>query len=90
MDAIENGHLRIVELLIENALKFNNIDVNVKNKCGTTIWHDAIFNGHEKIVELLIENSVKLNVDLNAKCKQGKTGFHYACYACSLGRDSNE
>ena len=31
------------------------------------------------IVEMLITNSKDFNIDLNAKTKYGKTGFHLAC-----------
>ena len=32
------------------------------------------------IAKLLIEKSNELNIDLNAKNKEGQTGFHISCY----------
>ena len=55
-----------------------NIDWNIKDKNGRTLFHLACGNGNSKIVWMLIQKSVAFNIDLNAKDKYGWTAFHVA------------
>ena len=53
--ASENGHEKVVELLL-NFAPANNIDINIlfaKDENGRTPLHWASKYGHEKVVELL-------------------------------------
>jgi ankyrin repeat protein len=58
MYAASNGHLDVVEVLIEN-----NADVNAKPYYSNqTALYSAVLNGHVEIAELLIRNSAEMNI----------------------------
>ena len=54
------------------------VDINVKNNFGETIFHLACMYSRYNIVEFLLKNS-NLNIDTNAKDNAGSTGFSLAC-----------
>ena len=54
------------------------IDLNCKDKCGNTCFHDACDFGCFKIVDMMIEHSESLELDLKAKNSDGKTGYQLA------------
>ncbi|WP_010598281.1 ankyrin repeat domain-containing protein [Rickettsiella massiliensis] len=68
--AAENGHLAVVEALIENGAQ-----VNVQDIFGRTPLHWAAENGHVGVVEKLIENGA--NVD-SKDISSDKTPLHWA------------
>ena len=76
--ACENGHLKMVEMLIQKSTKFN-IDFNAKDEHGSTSFHYACEKGDSKIAEMLIQKSSEFNIDLNARHEDGKTAFQNAC-----------
>ena len=43
-----------------------------------TVFHLACMKNYTGIAELLIEKSNELNIDLNAKNKEGQTALHVA------------
>ena len=63
--ACEKGHSKMVKVLIQKSAEFN-IDLNAKDKFGTTIFHQACMDGWSKIAEILIQNSAEFNINLNA------------------------
>jgi ankyrin repeat protein len=67
--AAGNGHLEVVKQAIADG-----IDVNTKDKNGTTPLHLAAIQGHTEIAELLIANGA----DVNAKDDGGLTPLHQA------------
>ena len=69
--ACENGHLPIVQYLIEK----QNIDINIKNKYERPPLHCACFHGHLPIVEYLISKGA----NVKAKDEFGDYIIHYAC-----------
>jgi ankyrin repeat protein len=71
--AAGNGHLEVVKQSIVDG-----VDVNTKDKYGTTPLHKAAGRGHKEIAELLIANGA----DVNATDKQdAETPLHWAAYA---------
>ena len=54
------------------------IDLNCKDKCGNTCFHDACDFGCFKIVDMMIDHSESLELDLKAKNSDGKTGYQLA------------
>jgi serine/threonine-protein phosphatase 6 regulatory ankyrin repeat subunit B len=66
LDAARLGNTKIIE-----ALLFEGIDVNVKDKDGWTALMWATYKCHYDIVELLL----KSGVDINMKNDNGKTAF---------------
>ena len=82
-----NGHVNIVEMLIDKSEKEKDnpftkslrFDFTAKNNFGQTGFHLACGVGHTKVVELLIDRSESLKFDLAAKNVNGHTGFHLAC-----------
>ena len=73
--ACERDRIEIAELLIKNSDE-KNILLNVKVDFGWSGFHLACKSGRERIVQLLINNAGSL--DLNAKSKDGRTGFQLA------------
>ena len=69
--ASENGHLSIVEYLIEK----QNIDKDIKGRYGKTPLHYACLNGHLPIVKYLISKGSNVEAIDSHK----KTPLHYAC-----------
>ena len=71
--ACRKGHSKMVEMLIQNPVKFN-IELNaIKTYCGKTAFHWACNNGHSKIAEILMQKSTELNIELNTKDNTGRT-----------------
>ncbi len=68
MGASMNGHLEIVELLIEKGADVND------NIIGTTVLMCASLNGHIEIVEFLIDNGA----DVNVRDSRGSNVLKYA------------
>jgi ankyrin repeat protein len=66
LDAARLGNTRIIE-----ALLFEGIDVNVKDKDGWTALMWAAYKCHYDIVDLLLKNGA----DINMKNENGKTAF---------------
>ena len=73
--ACERDRIEIVELLIKNSDE-KNIFLNAKDDFGWTGFHLACKSGRKRIVQLLINNPECM--DLNAKSKDGRTGFQLA------------
>lgn len=69
--AIQNGHISIVQLLINADARTNRPDIN-----GATPLCIAADNGHTEIAELLINN----RANVNHKDNQGWTPLCYAAY----------
>ena len=57
--ACENGHLKIVENLVQKSIEFN-INLNATTIRGKTGYDYAIENGHTKIVDMLRQKSMYL------------------------------
>ena len=57
-------------------MKDTRLDINSKNKNGSTPFHLACINGHLAILEILIKD---IRLKINSKDNDGNTGFHYAC-----------
>ena len=74
--ACQNGDLRAVKKLINEA-----IDVNFKDKNGYTALMYACTLGHDKIVKYLLNAP---GIDVNLKNERGSTAL---MYACSEGND---
>ena len=55
--ATENGHLKAVEVLLEN-----NALISVRNKLGWTAFHHAAFYGHEEIVEAMVKHGGDVDI----------------------------
>jgi ankyrin repeat protein len=70
--AIENGHVKLAEYLIEKGA-----DVNVAAKNGLTPLHIAAFNGLSDLVGLLIEKGAIVNVSTT----NGLSPLHMAAIA---------
>lgn len=66
LDAARIGNAKILE-----ALLFEGIDVNVKDKDGWTALMWAAYKCHYEIVDLLLKNGA----DINMKDDNGKTAF---------------
>ena len=69
IDAVENGHAKIVKLLLQN-----NVDVNVQGYNERTLLILASRNGHIEIVQLLIN----AGADITIKDRSKKTALEYA------------
>ena len=69
--ASQNGHLLIVQYLIEK----QNVDKDIKGHSNRTPLHYASQGGHLPIVEYLLSKGA----DIGATDKEGKTALHYAC-----------
>jgi ankyrin repeat protein len=69
--AVFNGHMEIVNLLLEKGA-----DVNLKDNFGTTPLKSAALNGHMRIVKLLLEKGA----DVNLTDKYDKTPLHWAVF----------
>jgi len=67
--AAGNGHLEVVQLLVERGA-----NVSAQDVLGWTPLHVAAGNGHSDVVEFLIGKGV----DVNAKDRYGRTPLHYA------------
>ena len=66
--ACEEGHVKIVELLIKDSVEFN-FDLNAKDSNGNSGYHLACrwqrskFN--DPVIKLIFDNSAEFNIDLN-------------------------
>jgi len=67
--ASENGHIEIVEVLLDNGA-----DVNAYNNYGDTALINASEKGYEEVVDMLLDNGA----DVNAKNKDGETALMMA------------
>eukprot|EP01117_Protostelium_nocturnum_P017754 TRINITY_DN7282_c0_g3_i2.p1 TRINITY_DN7282_c0_g3~~TRINITY_DN7282_c0_g3_i2.p1 ORF type:complete len:612 (-),score=161.43 TRINITY_DN7282_c0_g3_i2:112-1947(-) len=76
--ASQDGHEKIVELLVNNP----KVDPNIVNGEGWTPLHIASLNGHEKTVEILLSNS---KVEVNIASVDGWTPLYVAS---ENGRDN--
>lgn len=68
--ACSEGHLQIIEYLIENQA-----DLNAKTTFMRTGLHIASLRGYDKIVALLVSQK---NIEINAQDKDLCTAMHYA------------
>ena len=69
--AAENGHLQILQLLLEAT-----VDQNAADQHGTTALNFAAFNGHTDIVQLLLE----AGADKDSSNELGSTALHSAAW----------
>lgn len=74
MVAVENGHVNVVELLLEEA-----IDIMMQDKDGQTALHTALSSKLmddtvQKLVKLLLEKTI----DISTQGKHGQTALHLA------------
>jgi serine/threonine-protein phosphatase 6 regulatory ankyrin repeat subunit B len=69
MSASQNGHLKVVELLLKQQA-----DPNIQTKNGYTALMSASQNGHLKVVELLLKQQANPNI----QTKDGCTALMYA------------
>merc|ERR1711963_1102291 len=73
------GRLEVLQYLWENI--GIQIDIDVKNKSGSTLLHDAAFEGHLDVVKFLVENGAKIDVHAD------DDGSEYATpLGCANGR----
>jgi predicted RNA-binding protein YlqC (UPF0109 family) len=63
MSAIQNGHIEIIKLLLDNKA-----DVNIQRLDGTTALMDAVYRGKGDIAKLLIENGANVNACTKDGC----------------------
>ena len=70
MEAIENGNIPLMKLLIENGA-----DINKTNENGFTPLMEAVDEGEFGVVKFLVE---ELGVDVNAQAKEGWTALFEA------------
>lgn len=70
--AIENGHIEIARLLIDQG---NGIDVNSGTLLGSTALSVAALNGHLEIVELLLQDE---RLNCKAENNFGETALQLA------------
>ena len=88
--ACENGHHRIVEFFLDNALE-KEIDLSAKSDVGRNAMHHACMcrwakypedqgNQQKKVFQVLFDHPVAQNfMNVNAVDDQGVTPFHMAC-----------
>ena len=73
MLAASNGHVAVVELLLQQ----QNVDVNAADDCGRTALHkaawDSAVSGNNDILDLLHNHP---GIDLGAVTKEGETVLH--------------
>ncbi|XP_050419991.1 integrin-linked protein kinase [Adelges cooleyi] len=69
--AAKEGHLKIVEMLIQRGVR-----INSTNRGDDTPLHLAAAHGHHEIVHLLLKN----RADINFTNEHGNTPLHYACF----------
>ncbi|CAB4386114.1 uncharacterized protein OCT59_022486 [Rhizophagus irregularis] len=67
--ASANGHLEIVEFIIQTLGSYLEKIINIQNDSGNTPLHWSALNGHEKVVELLVKNGA----DAKIKNRAGRT-----------------
>ncbi|RIA96217.1 ankyrin repeat-containing domain protein [Glomus cerebriforme] len=72
--ASANGHLEIVEFIIQALGSLLERVVNTQNDSGNTPLHWSALNGHEKVVELLIKNGANAKIENKA----GRTPMYEA------------
>ncbi|CAI2187073.1 18297_t:CDS:2 [Funneliformis geosporum] len=72
--ASANGHLEIVEFIIQALGSLLERVVSMQNNSGNTPLHWSALNGHEKVVKLLI----KSGADAKIKNKSGRTPIYEA------------
>ena len=74
MFACKNGHIDVVQLLLNHAIR---IDLNVKDiDCQYTTFMWACSKGHKDVVKSLLDYSER--IDLNARDNWGDTGLMIA------------
>ena len=49
------------------------IDLNTKDNCGSTAFHDACGLSHANVVKIIMENAAALSIDLNIEGEQKKS-----------------
>ncbi|XP_014278313.1 integrin-linked protein kinase [Halyomorpha halys] len=69
--ACKEGHVKIVELLIQRGAR-----INVTNRGDDTPLHLAAAHGHREIVHMLLRN----RADVNFTNEHGNTPLHYAAF----------
>ena len=57
------------------------IDLNTKDNCGSTAFHDACGLSHANVVKIIMENAAALSIDLHMKNNCGMSGFDIASNA---------
>ena len=76
--ACKNGEIKVVQLLLE-CCNYEESGLNTRDKHGWTPFMYAFLlaclNGHKDIVKILFDHSDSKRIDINAKCKDGLTGF---------------
>ena len=65
---------------MENAATFV-IDINSKDKSGSTGFQLACESGFTDMVQIFMENAAKFNIDLNTIDHKGRTAFYRTCAA---------
>lgn len=78
--AAKGGHVRIVELLIENGADPDKRD---SNNNTPLLW--AIKNGHFEIVKLLIKNDASIDLDVVMQCKDHSQCINMIKWAAIYG-----
>ena len=74
VNTVSIGIITNIETVKEFIVKSEEVDLNTKDKYGSTPLHLSAYAGHKEIVELLIKN----NADLSVKDKDGAASLHYA------------
>ena len=71
--------LEVIQAIFESR-QLTNIDKNVTNQFGATVFHFAAQNkhSHEPLVYLL-KNAMKFNLNINQLCRYQRNVFHDAC-----------
>ncbi|KAG9292949.1 hypothetical protein G9A89_016311 [Geosiphon pyriformis] len=72
--ASANGHIDIVDFIIEMTKSTDISAVNIQNDSGNTPLHWSALNGHQKVVETL----VKHGADIKIKNRSGRTAMFEA------------
>ena len=72
--ACQNGHSKVVEMLIQISAKIG-MKLNEKDDIGRTGFHWASCNGNEEAVETILDHSGLFGLDLTKKDNDGKTAL---------------
>ena len=79
MLACLNGHLNVVEFLLDQSKTYN-IALNARDTLQWTPLLHACRRGQTKVVELLLNHSRAEDINFNARNYQGETAFIVACF----------